>query len=217
MLNVFVEVGWCNLIGFIRGIILEKDAPFILIDVNGIGYELQAPMTTFFQLPPVNGSVMLYAHFSVSENAQQLFGFASKKDRDLFRLLIKVSGVGPKMAIGILSMESNDFVRCVMEDNITKLTKVPGVGKKTAERLLIEMRDKLKAWQPAPIFDAHSSNGDPDSLTSHNDWISEAESALVALGYKPIEASKSVSRAMRDDIKSSEELIRAALKSMIAN
>jgi len=205
------------LIGFIRGILLEKDAPFILVDVNGIGYELQAPMTTFFQLPPVNGNVMLYAHFSVSENAQQLFGFISKKDRDLFRLLIKVSGVGPKMAIGILSMESSDFIRCVMEDNITKLTKVPGVGKKTAERLLIEMRDKLKAWQSAPIFDMGSSNDIADSSAVHKDWISEAESALVALGYKPVEASKSISGVMRDDITSSEDLIRAALKSMLPN
>lgn len=203
------------MISFIRGILLEKDAPFILVDVNGIGYELQAPMTTFFQLPLINDSVTLYTHFSVSENAQQLFGFASKKDRDLFRLLIKVSGVGPKMAVGILSMESNDFARCVMEDNITKLTKVPGVGKKTAERLLIEMRDKLKAWQSAPIFDTHSPGDVIDGLVLHKDWVSEAESALVALGYKPVEASKSVSRAMQDNITSSEELIRAALKSMI--
>lgn len=205
------------MIGFIRGILLEKDAPFILIDVNGIGYELQAPMTTFFQLPPINDTVMLYTHFSVSENAQQLFGFESKKDRDLFRLLIKVSGVGPKMAVGILSMESNDFIRCVMEDNITKLTKVPGVGKKTAERLLIEMRDKLKSWQSAPIFDVRSPDDTIDNLESHKDWVSEAESALIALGYKPIEASKSVSRAMQDNITSSEELIRAALKSMMPN
>ena len=205
------------MIGFIRGILLEKDAPFILVDVNGIGYELQAPMTTFFQLPPVNGNVMLHAHFSVSENAQQLFGFISKKDRDLFRLLIKVSGVGPKMAISILSMESSDFIRCVMEDNITKLTKVPGVGKKTAERLLIEMRDKLKAWQSAPIFDIDSSKDIADSSAGHKDWISEAESALVALGYKPVEASKSISGVMRDDITSSEDLIRAALKSMLPN
>lgn len=203
------------MIGFIRGILLEKDAPFILVDINGIGYELQAPMTTFFQLPSINDSVMLYTHFSVSENAQQLFGFISKKDRDLFRLLIKVSGVGPKMAVGILSMESDDFIRCVMEDNITKLTKVPGVGKKTAERLLIEMRDKLKAWQSAPIFDMQSPDGTVGSLESHKDWVIEAESALVALGYKPVEASKSVSRVMQDNITSSEELIRAALKSMM--
>ena len=203
------------MIGFIRGILLEKEAPFILIDVNGIGYELQAPMTTFCQLPSVNGSVTLYTHFSVSENAQQLFGFASRKDRDLFRLLIKVSGVGPKMAVGILSMESNDFIRCVMDDNMTKLTKVPGVGKKTAERLLIEMRDKLKTWQSGPIFDAQSSNDTVDVSAVHKSWVSEAESALVALGYKPVEASKSVSRVMRDDIASSEELIRSALKSMM--
>lgn len=215
MLNVFVEVEWCNLIGFIRGILLEKDAPFILVDVNGIGYELQTPMTTFSQLPIIDDRVTLYTHFSVSENAQQLFGFASKRDRDLFRLLIKVSGVGPKMAAGILSMESNDFIRCIMDDNITKLTKVPGVGKKTAERLLIEMRDKLKAWQSAPIFDTETSRDAADRIETPKDWVSEAESALVALGYKPVEASKSVSRVMRDDITSSEELIRAALKSMI--
>lgn len=215
MLNVFVEVEWYNVIGFINGILLEKDTPFILVDVNGIGYELQAPATTYSQLPGINDRVTLYTHFSVSENAQQLFGFSSKKDRDLFRLLIKVSGVGPKMAVGILSMESNDFIRCVMDDNITKLTKVPGVGKKTAERLLIEMRDKLKAWQSAPIFDTNTPHDTLDPTEANKDWISEAESALVALGYKPVEASKSISRIMRDDITSSEELIRAALKSMI--
>ena len=203
------------MIGFLNGVLLGKNAPFLLVDVNGIGYELQAPMTTFFQLPPVGTKLSLYTHFSVSENLQQLFGFISKKDRDLFRLLIKVSGVGPKMGVGILSIEADEFVRCVMEDNVIKLTKVPGVGKKTAERLIIEMRDKLKAWSPAPIFDHESQNNEGGSKQAHNDYIAEAESALVALGYKPVEAAKSISRATHDGISSSEELIRAALKAMI--
>lgn len=203
------------MIGSLKGILLEKMAPFVLLEVSGVGYELQVPMTTFYQLGDVGKEMSLCTHFSVSENSQQLFGFMSKKDRELFRLLVKVNGVGPKMAIGILSMESEDFIRCVMDENITALVKVPGVGKKTAERLVIEMRDKLKSWSysadavPAPIFDHNKS-------LNKQDVIAEAESALVALGYKAQEASRVVSKVANDSsVNSSETLIRAALKSMM--
>ena len=203
------------MIGQLKGLLLEKQAPHVLVDVQGIGYELQLPMTTFYQLGSVGSQVILSTHFSVSENSQQLFGFISKKDRELFRLLIKVNGVGPKMAIGILSMESEDFIRCVMDENITALVKVPGVGKKTAERLVIEMRDKLKSWSysantlSAPIFDQNMPS-------NKHDFVTEAESALVALGYKPQEAARVVAKVSKGSSSdSSESLIRAALKSMM--
>ncbi|VUD52779.1 Holliday junction ATP-dependent DNA helicase RuvA [Thalassocella blandensis] len=206
------------MIGRLFGKVLEKQAPYLLIDVHGVGYEVQAPMTTFYRLPEVGGEVVLHTHFAVSEVSQQLYGFVSSQDRQLFRLLIKVNGVGPKMAIGIMSMESNDFVRCVMDDNITALVKVPGVGKKTAERLMIEMRDKLKDWnvpRASVEGDVITLDDSGPSAVTGNQIIQEAESALIALGYKPTEAAKAVSAAMNEDITRSEELIRAALKSML--
>jgi len=202
------------MIGRLNGILAEKQAPYLLLDVQGVGYEVQAPMTTFYQLADVGATVMLHTHFSVSETSQQLFGFISQRDRQLFRLLIKVSGVGPKMALGIMSMEADDFVRCVKDDNVTALVKVPGVGKKTAERLIIEMRDKLKDWGVAKVQNIEvGATVAPEP--SDNDMIAEAESALIALGYKPAEASRAVSRAMSDEPAKSEELIRLALRSML--
>ncbi len=205
------------MIGRLAGELVEKQAPILLLDVNGVGYEIQAPMTTFFRLPELGSRVVLHTHFSVSENAQQLFGFVEKTDRELFRLLIKINGVGPKMAVSIMSMDSADFVRCVREDNVTALVKVPGVGKKTAERLIIEMRDKLNAWG-----EANTSKNEEGLLPTAKDnvqngraVIAEAESALVALGYKPADASRVVSKLYSPDITKSEELIRMALKSMM--
>lgn len=173
-------------------------------------------MTTFYRLPELGVRVTLHTHFAVSETSQQLYGFISREDRDLFRLLIKVNGVGPKMAIGIMSMESADFVRCVRSDNVAALVKVPGVGKKTAERLVIEMRDKLKAWG---IPDAGASEGDIVTVEPEapgvNGMMAEAESALIALGYKPTEAAKAVSAVFNDEITRSEDLIRLALRNML--
>lgn len=203
------------MIGRLSGTVLEKQAPYLLLDVQGVGYELQAPMTTFYQLPALGAAVVLHTHFSVSETSQQLFGFIAARDRELFRLLIKVSGVGPKMAVGIMSMEADDFVRCVMSDNVTALVKVPGVGKKTAERLIVEMRDKLKDWSiPKPSAEGEVIKIEPSEPTS-NAMVAEAESALVALGYKPTEAARAVSAVMADDIDRSEELIRQALRTML--
>jgi len=202
------------MIGRLRGTLIEKQPPYLLLDVNGVGYELQAPMTTFYRLPSLGAEVTLHTHLSITENLHQLFGFAEQRDRSLFRTLIKVNGVGPKLAIAILSgMESDDIARCVRDDNINALTKVPGIGKKTAERLVIELRDRLKNWDlPQSDLLAHS---EIQQIASDNEVYAEAESALIALGYKPVEAAKMISTAAKHkpDAKS-EELIRLALRSM---
>ena len=204
------------MISRLSGELIEKQAPHLIVDINGVGYDLQAPMTTFYRLPELGVKITLHTHFAVSETSQQLYGFISRVDRDLFRLLIKVNGVGPKMAIGIMSMESADFVHCVRSDNIAALVKVPGVGKKTAERLIIEMRDKLKAWN---LPGATGSDGEIIKVapvaSGPNSFMAEAESALIALGYKPTEAAKAVSSAYNEDITRSEDLIRLALRNML--
>lgn len=204
------------MIGRLRGVLLEKHPPHLLVDVNGVGYDVLAPMSTFYQLPDSGSEVILHTHFAVSEVSQQLYGFYDKESRELFRQLIKVSGVGPKMALAILSgMETSTFVRCVAEDNVAALVKVPGVGKKTAERLLIEMRDKLKGWE----FSGSPSLAQNTSATetrAGSAIIAEAESALIALGYKPTEASRAVSAVLNEhQVDRSEELIRLALRNML--
>ncbi len=204
------------MIGRLRGVLLEKQPPLLLIDVQGVGYEVQAPMTTFYRLPELGAEVALHTHFAVSETSQQLFGFADQRDRQLFRSLIKVNGVGPKMALGILSgMEADDVARCVMENNVLALVKVPGVGKKTAERLIVEMRDRLKDWN-MPAAAAHMAQTDGAAAADRNGMIEEAEGALIALGYKPTEAAKVIAGILREqDVVRSEELIRLALRSMV--
>lgn len=205
------------MIGRLKGLLVEKQPPHVLIDVQGVGYDVLAPMTSFYHLPDLGDEVVLHTHFAVSETSQQLYGFYDKESRELFRQLIKVSGVGPKMALAILSgMETAAFVRCVMEDNTAALVKVPGVGKKTAERLIIEMRDKLKGWEFGPgAVPAGELPVQP--AAAGNSAIAEAESALVALGYKPTEASRAVSAVLNehDDVQRSEDLIRLALRSML--
>ncbi len=205
------------MIGRLRGTLIEKQPPYLLLDVNGVGYELQAPMTTFYRLPAVGAEVILHTHLSITENLHQLFGFAEQRDRSLFRTLIKVSGVGPKLAVAILSgMESDDIARCVRDNNINALTKVPGIGKKTAERLVIELRDRLKNWDlPHGDLLAHSEIQQLAAAT--NDSYSEAESALIALGYKPVEAAKMIASASKQKPEAkSEELIRLALRTIAA-
>ncbi|BFM20980.1 Holliday junction branch migration protein RuvA [Gilvimarinus japonicus] len=199
------------MIGRLSGVLVEKQAPFLLLDVQGVGYEMQAPMTTFYALPEVDHPAIVYTHLAVSDTAHQLFGFAKRSDRDLFRTLIKVNGVGPKMAIAILSgMDAEQLARCVHEDNVTALVKVPGVGKKTAERLIIELRDKLVA---APGSGADLLSGPVASHADKHDQRDEAESALISLGYKPTEAAKMVATAARaNESAGAQELIRLALK-----
>ena len=207
------------MIGRLHGRLLEVEPPHLLVDVQGVAYEVSVPMTTLYQLPELGADVTLLTHFAVTETAQSLYGFYSRQDRDLFRTLIKVNGVGPKMALSILSgLETNQLVACVADNNVAALVKVPGVGKKTAERLVIELRDRLKSWQVASSPEAGlaqmAESAAPKVL--QNDLIAEAESALVALGYKPAEASKVIAKVSNDQTFSrSQDLIRTALKSLV--
>lgn len=202
------------MIGRLKGILLEKQPPILLLDVNGVGYEVSAPMSTFYQLPALNQEVILYTHLIVREDVQQLCGFATDTERKMFRSLIKINGVGPKLALSILSaISADDFARCIQDNDTTTLVRLPGVGKKTAERLVIEMRDKLKDWQ---------ADSSPHSKTlaglmevNHKaEPVEEAVSALIALGYKPPQASRMVTLIDSQDL-SSEEIIRDALKASI--
>jgi len=199
-------------IGRLRGTLLVKQAPQLLIDVNGIGYEVSAPMSTFYSLPEVDEAITLHTHLVVREDAHTLYGFATENERAMFRALIKVNGVGAKLALTILSgISAEDFILCVMDSDIAGLTRLPGVGKKTAERLVIEMRDKLKDWgTPA----TESQSGKPSlALVQPADAVADAVSALIALGYKPPEASKMVRVVDAKDLPS-EEIIRQALQAV---
>ncbi|MCB1842243.1 MAG: Holliday junction branch migration protein RuvA [Halioglobus sp.] len=204
------------MIGSIRGKLVAKRPPDILVEVGGVGYELQVPLTTLFQLPETGCDVALVTHFVVREDAQLLYGFIHEDDRSLFRQLIRVSGVGPKLALTILSgMDAASFARCVHADDVASLVALPGVGKKTAERLLVEMRDKLEEWLGAP---AQGGAGIPSPVRSRaSELVADAEGALIALGYKPQEASRMVAAVNDDSVSSSEELIRRALKSVVKN
>jgi holliday junction DNA helicase RuvA len=178
------------MIGSVRGRIASKTPPQLMVDVGGLGYELEAPMSTFFHLPAVGEEVSLLTHLVVREDAHVLYAFGTEAERRLFRSLIKVSGVGPKIALALLSGISVEaFSRCIVNEDITALTKVPGIGRKTAERLIIEMRDRLK---------------DPGPET-------EAYGALIALGYRPAEATRLL-KAVGPGTHSTEELIRRALQ-----
>ncbi|MEN3156827.1 Holliday junction branch migration protein RuvA [Alkalimonas sp. NCh-2] len=206
------------MIGRLRGIVLEKQAPDVLLEVGGVGYEVQLPLTSFYQLPELGQEVVLYTHFVVREDAQLLYGFHNATERALFRQLIKANGVGPKLALTILSgLTADDFVRCVQLDDLSTLVKLPGIGKKTAERLLVEMRDRLKDWGMAPADSAFSSlqlKPVAVSLTASEQAEQDALGALVSLGYTQQQASKAVQQVKTDDM-SSEMLIKAALRSMM--
>lgn len=200
------------MIGFLRGTLASKQAPDLILDVQGVGYELQASMMTFSQLPELKQEVTLHTHLSIREDAHVLFGFAKINERDLFRTLLKVNGVGPKMALAILStLTVEEFSRYVHEDDITALTKIPGVGKKTAERLVIDIRDRL----PAPT--SESSDAQQTSLPtpdSKNQREQAAIDALIALGYKPNQAGSMI-KGLDSETLSTEEIIRQALKSSL--
>ncbi|OMH38777.1 Holliday junction branch migration protein RuvA [Motiliproteus sp. MSK22-1] len=206
------------MIGRIRGELLEKQPPLLVVDVQGVGYEIEAPMSTFYRLPELGKAVDLYTHFVVREDAQLLYGFHSRQERTLFRTLIKVNGVGPKLGLTILSgIDADEFARCVSNDDSAALVRLPGVGKKTAERLIVEMRDKLKDWMPKDAsFALTAVDDDSAPLHSLDSGQEEAESALIALGYKPVQATKAVAQAVKSlgRVKA-EELIRHALKGML--
>lgn len=204
------------MIGRLRGKLAAKHAPELLLDVGGVGYEVMAPMTTFYRLGAVGEDVTLHTHLVVREDAHLLFGFATLEERTLFRELIKVNGVGPKLALGVLSgIEAEAFVRCVQDGDVSTLVRIPGIGKKTAERLVVEMRDRLKA-----IGEVEVKGGAPAFITAAPATpAQDAQSALEALGYKPQEAAKAVSAAEKtaadkEEGLSSEELIRRALRSL---
>ena len=198
------------MIGRLHGKILQKQPPQLLIDVQGVGYEVDAPMSTFYQLPNLGEDVTLHTHLVVREDAQLLYGFASESERALFRNLIKINGVGPKMALTILSgMNAQEFVHCVRDNDVAALVRLPGIGKKTAERLIIELRDRLQDELPDASGSMPSSKA---GLAQHTSTPSgDAVSALIALGYKPQEASKMV-RSVNSDGMETEEIIRLSLQ-----
>lgn len=201
------------MIGRLQGILIEKRPPALLVDVQGVGYELEAPLSTFYHLPALGQPVLLWTHLVVREDAHLLYGFAGHEERGMFRTLLKVNGVGPKMALGLLSgIEPDSLVRCIELGDVGTLTKIPGVGKKTAERLIVELRDRIKELSPTANI---RNNGDSRiSLPLEASPVEEAESALVALGYKPADAQKAIN-AVKNEHESVQELIRAALRRMV--
>lgn len=194
------------MIGRLQGTILEKQPPLLLIEVHGVGYELEASMSTFYHLPECGESIILHTHLVVREDAQLLYGFHTLSERQMFRNLIKISGVGPKLALTILSgMSAEDFSRCILESDSKALTRLPGVGKKTAERLVIELKDRLEKE------DVYKLPGVAKPAERQANPVNDAVSALISLGYKAQQASQMV-RALDVEDKSTEEIIRAALQ-----
>lgn len=192
------------MIGAVRGRLASKTPPQLTVDVGGLGYELEAPMSTFYRLPAVGEEVRLLTHLVVREDAHVLYAFATEDERRLFRSLIRVSGVGPKIALALLSgISVAAFVQCVQNEDIASLTRIPGVGRKTAERLIVEMRDRLAAPAPAGGATAGRAAASPEG---------EAYDALVALGYRPAEATRLLQAAGGPGNHSTEELIRRALQ-----
>jgi Holliday junction DNA helicase RuvA len=199
------------LIGFLRGKLLAKHPPQLLIDVGGVGYEVEAPMSTFYNLPPTGGEVALFAHLVVREDAHVLFGFGTERERRLFRELLKVSNVGPKLALALLSgMSVENFLMCIEAEDADTLVRVPGVGRKTAERLLIEMRDRVKNFGDSaglPVVGVQTS--------TTTGVQAEAFGALVALGYKPAEVTRLL-KSVDSSVTTVEEMIRGALQAAVA-
>ncbi|OCG40575.1 Holliday junction DNA helicase RuvA [Gilliamella sp. Fer1-1] len=202
------------MIGRLRGTIIEKQPPKVLIEVGGVGYDVFMPMTCFYELPENGQEVIVLTHFAVREDAQVLYGFNQDQERELFRELIKVNGVGPKLALAILSgMSAGQFISAVEQGEIKTLVKLPGVGNKTAERLIVEMKDRIKRFgeQSSSASTAIETNSVQKSA---NQIESEAVSALIALGYKPQEASRIINKVINPDM-DCETLIREALKSAL--
>jgi len=198
-------------IGRLTGQLLQKQPPELLIDVNGVGYEVSAPMTTFYALPELGEKVVLHTHMVVREDAQLLYGFANESERTLFRILIKINGVGPKLALTILSgIAADEFVRCIHDNDAAALVRLPGIGKKTAERLIVELRDKLGSEE-----NNESSNGTSSLMPSATATspISDAVSALISLGYKPNDASRII-RSIDTEGLNTEDIIRLALQGL---
>ncbi len=193
----------------LRGKIISKQPPSLVIDVNGVGYEVEAPMSTFYQIGQELSEVCILTHMVVREDAQLLYGFATEQERLLFKMLIKINGVGPKLGIGILSgIESQDFFQTINNADEARLVKIPGIGKKTAQRLIIELRDKI----PKDLAYLSNQTESPNSANSANSIEQEAISALMGLGYKNKDAEAMVKRVVANAT-STEDLIRLSLKS----
>ncbi|MCC5885842.1 MAG: Holliday junction branch migration protein RuvA [Gammaproteobacteria bacterium] len=206
------------MIGHLRGTLLERRPPTLIVEAQGVGYEVEAPLSAFYDLPADGDEVTLHVHMVVREDAQLLFGFRHRSERDLFRSLIRVNGVGPKLALTLLSgIEPREFVRCVQEGDVATLVRLPGVGRKTAERLVVEMRDRLAVIfgeMLPPELDADS--GAAPQPRSPSRVTEEAEGALITLGYKPTEAARAIHAAYEDGM-TTEEVIRSALRRMVGS
>ena len=193
------------MIGSLRGKLSFKRAPAIIIECNGVGYDVETPMSTFFELPAVGDELFLFTHLLVREDAQILYGFATDEERVLFRTLLKVRGVGARIGLAVLSaMSTTDFNRCIEYEDTAALSKIPGIGKKTAERLIIEMRDRIDK-----II-----GSDTLKITVAQGPKSEAVDALVALGYKPAEVNRLIAK-LDVDGQSAENIIRLALRQAV--
>ena len=200
------------MIGFLRGKLVHKAPPFLIMDVNGVGYEVEAPMTTFYDLPSLNEEIKLHTHLVVREDAHILFGFSAEAERTLFRALIKVNGVGPKLALTILSGQSaEEFYRCIQDNDSQALVRLPGVGKKTAERLIIEMPDRLP---DLGVAGSASTDTVGVKISTAGSPKQEAISALCSLGYKPLDASKMIQNISTEG-KTCEDIIRLALQGAV--
>ncbi len=198
------------MIGRLRGLLIEKRPPRLLVECHGVGYEVDAPMTTVWALPDLNTEVILHTHLVVREDAQSLYGFATLAERELFQSLLKVSGVGAKMALAVLSgMQVDEFVSSVQRGDATRLTALPGIGKKTAERLIVEMRDRVSDWAPVGGVSISTLPGAPPPT----DAVADAVSGLIALGYKPQEASRLV-HAIDTENKTTDAIIREVLRGL---
>lgn len=207
------------MIGRLNGVVAEKQPPLLLLEVSGVGYEVQMPMTSFYQMPELGESVTVYTHFVVREDAQLLYGFASKLERELFRQIIKANGVGPKLGLAILSgLSAGQFVHIVSQSDASALVKLPGIGLKTAERLIIELKDRLKNFTlTQDLLSSEFAGGDGDLGSTFVDEVDveqDAIDALLALGYKSAQATKTVAKVKLPDM-DSEALIKAALKAML--
>lgn len=195
------------MIGFLKGTLVAKRPPSLTIEVGGVGYEVDAPMSTFYKLPEIGQPLTLVTHLAIREDAHVLYGFFSESERALFRNLLKVSNVGPRIALGVLSgMSVEAFYQCVREKNVASLTKLPGVGRKTAERLVLEMADRIPEKQ----------DGTDAVAASPSAPASEAHDALLALGYRPAEAERML-KGLDAERLTTEELIREALKRVHIN
>lgn len=218
------------MIGYIQGRLIVVDSPHVLLVTGGVGYEIEVPLSALVELSTLGSEYALFAHLVVREDAQLLYGFITRQDRDLFRVLLKVNGVGPKLAVSILShLTASDVVQLVHAEDIATFTRLPGIGKKTAERLLIDLRDRLRHWsfqpEPGPAIAHGTISADGASTFTADDHAHtrtmtpaqvrlEAETALIALGYKPAEATRVIA-AVYTEAMASDELIRQALRSMV--